>query len=81
MVLREARALAEIRYENAKCMIFLNYSETQRQRKPFDAVWAKLRAKGLKYSRLFPARLRVADGETTCFFTSPEEASTWIENG
>lgn len=80
VVLKEARALAELRYENAKLMIFPDYSvETQRQRKSFDTVRAKLQAKGLKYSMLFPARLLVEDGETVRFFTSPEEASSWAE--
>lgn len=54
MELREARALQELKFENARLMIFPDYSmETQRQ--SFDAVRAKLRAKGLKYSMLFPA--------------------------
>lgn len=61
-------------------MIFPDYLvQTQRQRKSFDAVQAKLRAKGLKYSMLFPARLHVEDGEIARFFTSEEEASAWIE--
>lgn len=80
LVLREARALAELRYENAKFMIFPDYSmETQRQCKSFDAVRAKLRAKGLKYRMLLPARLQVEDRGTAHFFTSPEEVSSWIE--
>lgn len=80
MILREARALQELKYENTRLMIFPDFSmETQRQRKSFDTVRAKLRAKGIKYSMLFPARLRVEDGESTRFFTSPAEASSWIE--
>lgn len=80
MMLREARALQELMFQNVRLMIFPDYSmETQRQRKSFDVVPAKLRAKGLKYSILFPARLRVEDGKTTNLFTSPAEASFWIE--
>lgn len=37
------------------------------------------RLKGICYSILFPARLKVQDGETTRFFTSPQGASAWLE--
>lgn len=79
-VLRAARAQGELLYDNTKLMIFPDYSvETQRQRKSFDTVRAKLRDCGLKYSMLFPARLRVQDGGSVKFFTSPAEAMAWIE--
>lgn len=62
-------------------MLFPDFSvETQRLRRTFDQVKAQLRAKGLKYNMMFPARLQVEDGGTTTFFTSPEEASRWIES-
>lgn len=81
LILREARKVGELRTENAKIMLFPDYSvETQRQRRTFDQVKAQMRVKGLKYSMLFPARLRVVDGETTKFFTSPEEAARWLES-
>lgn len=81
LILREARRAGELRSENAKIMLFPDYSvETQRQRRTFDQVKAQMRTRGLKYSMLFPARLRVVDGETTKFFTSPEEASRWLES-
>lgn len=80
LVLREARKVPEHRYENAKIMLFPDFSiDTQRLRRTFDHVKAQLRNKGLKYSMLFPARLRVIDGETTRYFTSPEEASHWLD--
>lgn len=78
---REARKLEELRYENVKMMLFPDYSmETQRQRRNFDHVKAQLRTKGLKYNMLFPARLKVVDGESSKFFTSPEEATRWLES-
>lgn len=80
LVMKEARAQGELRFENAKLLIFPDYSlETQKQRKSFDAVRARLRAKHIKYSMLFPARLRVEDGESVRFFNPPEDASTWID--
>lgn len=76
----EAIKVAELRQENAKIMMFQDFSiDTQRLRRTFDHVKAQLRTKGLKYSMLFPARLRVVDDETTRYFTSPEEASHWID--
>lgn len=80
-MLREAQKLDELCHENAKIMIFPDYSvETQHLRRTFDQVKAHLRTKGLKYSMLFPARLRVVDGESTRYFTSPEEALQWLES-
>lgn len=61
-------------------MLFPDFSiETQKLRNSFDAVKAGLRSKGIKYSVLFPAKLRVIDGETVRFFTSPKEAAKWLE--
>lgn len=61
-------------------MLFPDFSvETQRQCRTFDHVKAQLCLKGIKYGMLFPARLRVIDGESTCYFTSLEEASHWMD--
>lgn len=80
LALREARKIPELRFENTKIMMFPDYSvDTQRLRRTFDHVKAQLRLKGLKYSMLFPARLRVIDGESSRYFTSPEEASRWLD--
>lgn len=79
--MREARKLGQMRHENAKITLFPDYSvETQRLRRTFDQAKAQLRTKGLKYNMMFPARLRMVDGESTKFFTSPEEASRWIKS-
>lgn len=80
LVLRESRKIEQLRYEGAKLMIFPDFSiDTQKQRRSFDQVKMNLRNKKIKYSMLFPARLRVQDGERVRFFTSPEEASQWLE--
>lgn len=81
LILKEARKVGELRSENTKIMLFPDYSvETQRQRRTFDQVKTQMRTRGLKYNMLFPARLRVVDGETTKFFISPEDASRWLES-
>lgn len=80
LVLREARKLDALRYEASKIMIFPDYSvDTQRLRRSFDQVKLNLRNRKIKYSMLFPARLRVQDGETVRFFTSAEDASHWLD--
>lgn len=72
--------MTELRYENTRIVLFPDFSvDTQRLRRTFDQVKTQLRTKGMKYSMLFPARLRVVDGESTRYFTSPEEASHWLE--
>lgn len=78
-VLRESRKIEALRFEGARLMIFPDFSvETQKQRKSFDQVKQALRQRGLKYSMLFPARLRVQDGESHRFFTVPDEAAAWL---
>ena len=79
-LLRASRAAGELPYRNVRLLLFPDYTmETQRLRRSFDGVKAALRRKGLKYSVLFPAKLRVVDGETVRFFTNPRDASAWVE--
>lgn len=78
LVLREARNINTLTYEATKLP---DYSiDTQRLRRSFDHVKLNLCNKKIKYSMLFLVRLGVQDGETVCFFTSPEDASQWLEN-
>lgn len=80
MMLRAAHEAGDIPYGNVKLLMFPDYTlETQRQRRSFSAVKAKLRVKGIRYSILFPAKLRVVDGETVRIFTSPKDANAWLE--
>lgn len=79
-LLRASRAAGELTYKNVKLLLFPDYTmETQQQRRSFDAIKAALRRKGIKYSILFPAKLRVVDGETVHFFPNPKDASAWLE--
>lgn len=79
-LLRAARVAREISYQNTKLLLFPDYTmETQKQQRSFDVVKAAMRVKGIKYSILFPAKLRVVDGETVPFFTNPRDATSWLE--
>lgn len=70
----------ELPYRIVKLLMFLDYTmETQRQRRSFDTIKAALRTKGIRYSILFPAKLRVIDGEIVRVFTNPKDANAWSE--
>lgn len=59
-ILQETRKLQDIQIHNQKIMFFPDYTiQVQRQRYSFMAVKRRLRQCNLKYSLLFPARLRV----------------------
>lgn len=61
-------------------MLFPDYSiETQKLNRSFDSVKVALRTRGVKYSVLFPAKLRVVDGEAVWFFNSSKDAVSWLE--
>lgn len=79
LILREARKMDTIRHEAARLMFFPDFSvDTQKRRKSFDAVKQSLRSRNIKYSMMFPACLRVVDGESIKFFNTPEDASQWV---
>lgn len=62
-------------------MFFPNFSmETQKLRRSFDHIKVGLRVRNIKYSILFPAKLRVQDDETVKFFTAPRDAAAWLES-
>lgn len=74
--MRVARLEGELTYNNNWLLMFPDYSvETQKLRRSFDSVKAAMRIKELKYSILFPSKLRVIDGEKVRFFTSPKDAA------
>lgn len=78
-ILWAARKAGELKYQNASLLFFPDYSlETQKLRRSFDQVKVGLWARNIKYSVLFPARLRIQDGETVRFFT-PRDVVAWLE--
>lgn len=63
-ILRVARVVGELCYQNNRLLLFPDYSvETQKLCKSFDAVKAALRTRRIKYSVLFPAKLRIVDDQ------------------
>lgn len=71
-ILRAACKAGDLRFQNGTLLFFLDYSmETQKACMSFDQIKVQLRARNIKYSILFPAKLRVQDGEMVRFFTSP----------
>lgn len=64
-VLRAARRAGELKYQRASLLFFPDYSmKTQWLSRSFDQVKVALRARDIRYSILFPAKLRVQYGET-----------------
>lgn len=82
-LLRAAREADDLIYKNNRILLFPNFSiEAQKLHRSFAVVKAGLCSKGIKYSVLFPAKLRVI-GETIrvffFFYTSQREAVDWLE--
>lgn len=71
-ILAAAREKQDLRFNNAKIMLFPDYSpEVQQRRRSFTEVRRRLRDKGLKLSLLYPSKLRVVDGDRAHFFMDP----------
>lgn len=72
--------MGSLAYHNAELLIFPDYAvETQKMQRSFHSVKAAMRTKGITYSILFLAKLRVVDGETVRFFTTLKDTSAWLE--
>ena len=79
-ILRAARAKGNLEVEGNHIMIFPDYTlAVQHQRSTFQAVKKRLRDLGLKYSLLFPAKLRVVFNGKAQFFDDPAAAWSWME--
>lgn len=80
MLLAEARKHKELKFENARIMLFPDFSvETQRRRRSFMDVKKRLRDRELKYSMLYPSRLHVQFKGTVKFFDNPQDACDWLD--
>lgn len=80
-ILRKARNLPELMFNNNRVSIFPDFSAaTQKQRAAFQSVKQRLRDRSLPYSMLYPAKLRVVHKGQTQFFSSPKEANRWLES-
>ncbi|KAJ1105306.1 hypothetical protein NDU88_002714 [Pleurodeles waltl] len=70
-VLAQAGLRGEIKLEDCRIMIFLDFtSVTQKQRALFTEATKKLRDLEIQYAMLFPANLRLNNNNTTLFFTT-----------
>mgnify|MGYP002804399224 CR=1 FL=1 len=80
-ILRKARELGATHYDNHKIMLFPDYTpQVQKARKTYEAVKIKLRAMGLKYMLMFPAKLKVIHEGKAHFFSTSREAWTGQRN-
>lgn len=78
--LRLARERGNIPIGNIKVAIFPDFSaEIQKKRQGFMEAKQQLHTHHLKYSMLFPARLRVESGGKVLYFEDPREVITWLE--
>lgn len=79
-VLAAARTKQDLRYENSKISLYPDYSpEVQQKRRSFTDIRKRLRDRGLKYSLLYPSKLRVLDGDRARFFDTPAAAESWLD--
>lgn len=76
-ILQTARVRGDLGYENATIRFFPDFTlKVQRERRSFEGIKRVLRDKGIKYMMFFPAKLKVIDGATSRFFTTPAEAQS-----
>lgn len=80
MLLTQARKLQDLRHEYTKVMLFPDFSAaTQQKRRSFNEVRRRLREKEVKYSMLYPSKLRVQHKGMVKFFEHPKEACDWMD--
>lgn len=78
-VLRRAREIKEILFENRRIYIYADCSaETQQKKDVFKAVKKTLREKGIEYSLHHPASLRISHEGAVKWFTSPAEVVDFL---
>lgn len=79
LILREARKHPTLPYEHTAVHLYPDFTaDLQKRRKTFTDVRRRLREREIKYSMLYPCRLRVQHEGSVKFFESPEEAEVWI---
>lgn len=80
-ILRLSRNQSPLSFDSSRISIFPDFpAEVSTQRKQFDGVREKLRAKGIKYGLLYPARLILTHEKTKKIFSSPQEAESYIDS-
>lgn len=80
-VMNAARVKKDVLFQNHRVMFFPDLSaEVNKQRRQFDEVKKKLRAKGLQYEFIFLARLRVTVNGQSHVFQTPSEVDVFLTN-
>lgn len=80
-VLQASRDKGPVNFENASVSFYPGFSPlVQKQRLGFQGVKRRLRDLGLKYSLLFPTRLRIEYQERAFFFDCPDNISDWLDS-
>ena len=79
LLLHIFRTKGPFAHENNKISAYPDFTaEVQRRRASFLKVKSQLRSLNMQYALIYPAKLRVVDGENTHFFTTPEDTWTWL---
>uniref|UniRef100_A0A803KDP9 L1 transposable element RRM domain-containing protein n=1 Tax=Xenopus tropicalis TaxID=8364 RepID=A0A803KDP9_XENTR len=77
--LKAARIKGPITFNGTTVSLYPDFSPTiQKQRATFTAIKRRLREAHIPYGMIYPARLRVQDGDRAQFFNSPAEADDWL---
>lgn len=80
VILQAARVAPPIQIDNQVITLYPDYTAmVTKQRQGFLDVKKELRDRDLKYSMLFPAKLRVEAEGKVWFFHTPEETKEWLE--
>ncbi|KAL0198985.1 hypothetical protein M9458_007525 [Cirrhinus mrigala] len=80
-ILQLSRGQSPLSFAGGRISIFPDFPvEVSTQRKQFDSVREKLRAKGIKYGLLYPANLILSHEKTKKIFSSPQEAESYIDS-
>lgn len=80
MILTQSKKHQELRHENTRVMLFPDFKvATQQKRCSFNDVRKQLREKEIKYSMLYPSKLRVQYRGSVKFFENRMEACEWLD--
>lgn len=78
-VLRAAREKKRVEWEGNRMSFYQDLSqEVLQQRRKFDMVKKRLQERGMSYSMLYPATLKVSANNRSYTFTSPDAAAAFL---
>ncbi|KAJ1139071.1 hypothetical protein NDU88_005448 [Pleurodeles waltl] len=81
LLLQKAHEAGPFQVEGGRATLFPDFAvAVQSQQATFLGVKRALREEGLRYSLLFPSKLKIILDGTTHFFQEPDEAWAWLES-